>query len=253
MEKKRIAIIAALKEELSGLKGRLKVSEKRNKGKVLLGRLKEKDVLLVETGIGFKKAEDLVRDCFDEYNISHVISIGYAGGVNEKHQIADLILCAEVLWASGSTGFDGRNNMKFDTITVSNQMLNDSEEIFSSNGMEFKKGILLTVRDVVASTEEKKWIGENYQVDAVEMETFAIAREAEKRKVPFVSLRAISDTINEELVNISSLADENGEISRLKAGVYAICHPGTIPRFISLRENTRRATKTLTEAVLKIL
>ncbi len=246
-KEKKIAILGALKEELAVLKQKIRISEKTKHRKVLLGDISGKPVLLGETGVGVEKSRNMIRFILENFPIDYVISIGYAGGVKEGLGIGDLITCTEVLWIGGDTGFLERKGRDFLTKKLDRGEIRKVARIFANDGIAFREGKILTVKDVVESVEEKKWLGETYPVDVVEMETFAIVEEAEKKGVPVVAFRAISDTLQDQLVKIATV---NGEVSRLRTGLHAIRHPGTIPKFLSLRENSRKATKVLTKAVM---
>jgi exosome complex RNA-binding protein Rrp4 len=71
--------------------------------------------------------------------------------------------------------------------------------------------------------------------------------------VPFFSLRAVSDEVSHAIFHTNKLANKKGKINRLAAGYYVLTHPFLIPRVIELKKNVYKASKTLTEAVLKII
>lgn len=249
-KEKKIAIMGALREELTGLKREIKVSERLKKGKVLSGTIHGKEVVLVETGVGVKKARKMTRFLLENFRVDYIISIGYAGGVKEDLEIGDLISCTKVLWADGETGFKEQKARSCQSKNPDREKIMEVSDKFSGGGINFREGAILTVRNVVESVEEKKWIADTYPVDAVEMETYAIAEEAEERGISMIAFRAISDTAHDRLIN---LADNDGKISRLKTGLHAIMHPGIIPTLLTMRENAVAATKVLSKAVLKVL
>lgn len=253
MKTKRIAILAALKEEMAGLKQRTRVSERFHKGKIIAGRLSGKEILLVETGVGPIKARSMAKRLLDNFQVDWIISIGFAGGLKEYLNVGDLLVCDSVLWDHGETGFKEGKARVVSSKYLDHGRSAEAAKKFSMNGMDFRKGGILTVNRVIDSAEEKKWLGGAYPAEAVEMETFPIVEEAEKKGVPMIALRAISDTFNDSLVDVGKLTGEDGEVSKWKAGLYAISHPGDIPRLLAMRENSRMAAKILAGAVLKIL
>jgi adenosylhomocysteine nucleosidase len=62
-------------------------------------------------------------------------------------------------------------------------------------------------------------------------------------------VRAISDSVEQEVLDSSSFLGGDGEISKLKAGWYVLTHPGSIASALSLRSQTQQATRNLTEFV----
>lgn len=250
---KKIVIFAALKEELAGLKGELKIISRARQGKILSGILRGRDIVLAETGIGPKKAEEAARFVLGEFEIEKALSIGFGGGVQAHLKAGDIVLADRILSAEGATGFVEGVKRSVQEITVPPDRISTAARRLAGMGIPFRPGGILTVARAVEAVEEKKWIGETYCVEAVEMETFAIAREMAEKGIPLSALRAISDTVEDTLVEVSALTDENGEISKLKAGLYVITHPGSLPKFLSLRDKSNRAAKALAGAALALI
>ena len=250
---KKIAVFAALKEELAGLKGELKIAERHRQGKILAGSLRGREMVLAETGIGMEKAGETARFVFGEFDIDFALSIGFAGGVQPRLRSGDLVMADRILFADGETGFSEGRPRPAQEIKPPPAKIEDIGRRLSGMGIPYRRGGILTVTRAVESIQQKKWIGENYPVEAVEMETFAIAQEAEKKSISLGALRTISDTVEDALVDVSALVDENGEISKFKAGLYVISHPGALPKFLSLRENSKKAAKVLAGAVFAVI
>lgn len=253
MKTTRIAILAALKDEIAGLKQRTRITERFLKGKILAGCLSGQEVLLVETGVGPVKARNMARYLLENFQVDWIISIGFAGGVKEYLNVGDLLVCDAVFWDNGETGFQEGKARTLARKEMDPARTAETVGKISRGGMGFRKGGILTVNRVIDSAEEKKWLGSAYPADAVEMETFPIAEEAEKKSVPMIAFRAMSDAFNDSLVDVNKLTDAEGEVSKWKAGLYAISHPGDIPRLLAMRDNSRLAAKVLAEAVLKVL
>ena len=114
-------------------------------------------------------------------------------------------------------------------------------------------GGLLSVNTVIHEPAAKRELGRSYCVQAVEMETSAIARVAEEKGLPLLSIRVISDNIEQELLDSSSFLGGDGEISTLKAGWYVLTHPGSIKSALSLRAQTRFATQSMTRFLSDLL
>jgi adenosylhomocysteine nucleosidase len=96
-------------------------------------------------------------------------------------------------------------------------------------------------------------LGKNYCAKAVEMETSAIAAVAKEKGLPLLSIRVISDRVDQELLDSSSFLGSDGEISTLKAGWYVLTHPGSIKSALSLRTQTQFATQSMTRFLSDLL
>ena len=114
-------------------------------------------------------------------------------------------------------------------------------------------GILITADKVIHSPIDKKEFGERFSAEAVEMETSAIAKVSTDKNLPFLSVRAISDSVEQEILDSSSFLGSDGEISKLKAGWYVLTHPGSISSALSLRSQTQQATRTMTDFISNLL
>jgi adenosylhomocysteine nucleosidase len=105
----------------------------------------------------------------------------------------------------------------------------------------------LTVDRVAATPQEKKQLRDKYSAVAVDMETSALAEVAQERDLAFVSVRAITDRADQELIDCAHLVEENGEVSKMKAGWHVITHPGDLKGMIELGQHAKIATANLTE------
>ena len=106
---------------------------------------------------------------------------------------------------------------------------------------------MLTVDHVAATPQQKTKLREKYSAVAVDMETSALAEEAKARNLSFISVRAITDTADQELIDCSYLVEEDGEVSKLKAGWHVLTHPGDLKGMIELGQHAKIATANLTE------
>ena len=175
-----------------------------------------------------------------------VISIGYAGGTHPDIKSGDLLVARQFLNFSK----DGEPPMK---IAVPYCLAEQAAKVPPSDKYAAFKGRLLTMDRVTNKPEDKKALGEDYGANAIDMETSVLAHMASMRKIPFLSVRAITDTVDEELIDVSSFMEKDGQVSKLKAGWYVVTHPGKIPKFISLQEIAQRGTKNITEFLIAFL
>jgi adenosylhomocysteine nucleosidase len=243
-----ICILGALKEEIAGIKGRMKIDNrsKLESADVYYGTWERKPIILVRTGIGKIRAGGALALVLEKYSLSMVISIGYAGGTHPDIEAGDLLVAKQFL----NFPKDSSPPRK---IEVSSCLATQAEKVPPSEKYSAFKGCLLTMDRVVNMPEDKRAIGEDYGVHAIDMETSVLAHMAATRKIPFLSVRAITDTVDQELVDVSSFMAKDGKVSKLKAGWYVVTHPGTIPKFISLQDIARRGTKNITEFLINFL
>lgn len=235
-----ICIIGAVKEEIVAIQRAMTVEDTLHtrSGSFWTGIFSGRRVVLVRSGVGKTCAREALTRVCERFAPSLIISMGYAGSVVPHLNIGDLIVADKVLEFMHDGAADW--TLKRETLEI------PLDTFPVGNAFGVLRGGLLTVDEVICKPEQKRALGKNHQVLAVEMETSALARMAREKKLPFVSVRVISDTVDHELPDFSTMQDEKGEVSKLKAGWHVLTHPNALKSMIELRENTRKATARLT-------
>jgi adenosylhomocysteine nucleosidase len=232
--KKRIAIIGAIKDEIAGIKNRMRIDDTLRwpTGNAFVGEWQGVPIVLVRSGMGRDRARRALTEIAGKYDLECVISIGYAGALDPALQVGELVVADQVIYCE----------------TLKSYLLD--EELIGAMP-EACRGTLLTVDNVVATPPEKEALREKYSAVAVDMETSALAEEAETQHLPFASVRAITDTANQELIDCSHLVAEDGDVSKLKAGWHILTHPGDLKGMIELGQHAKIATANLTAFLRK--
>jgi adenosylhomocysteine nucleosidase len=243
-----IFILGALREEINQIKKLMIVKERLKMGKadVWSGRWKDASIILIRTGMGKESALGALKEVSSRTVPSLILSVGYAGGLDLKLKVGDLVIADKVLEIDQTNSFSKSYFLDPEKLGLFN-ILDGQKKI------TLYRGTLITVTTVIAGSSIKKELGKCHKALAVDMETSALVNYAIENKIPFASVRAISDTMEQSLINISSLVDNNGNVSKIKAGWYAVTHPNEIKSFISLRSQSQRATTNLTKALGVIL
>lgn len=251
MKGKTICIIGALKEEIAGIKRQMVVEDSIRLGPAhaFFGPWQKHRVALVRSGIGKQRARDALSQVCDRFPVSLVISIGYAGGIHPALLAGDLVVADTILENNPRTSTADPHPAQ--TSSPDGSLVERAMKL--SLGIKMYRGGLLTVDEPVCKPEDKWALAKRYSVVAVDMETSGLLQCAKEKGLPFLSVRSITDTANEELVNFSSCINEYGEVSRIKAGWHILTHPGTIPKIRELRVNSQKAAQNLTRFVEEFL
>ena len=232
--KKRIAIIGAIKDEIAGVKKEMRITDtlRWQTGNAFAGEWRGTAIVLVRSGMGQDRARQALVELAERFSLERVFSIGYAGALDPALQVGDLIIADKVVYYE----------------TLKSYSLDQELAI-----PEVRRGTLLTVDEVAATPLAKQTLREKYSAVAVDMETYGLAEEARARDLPFVSVRAVTDTADQELIDCSYLVAEDGDVSKLKAGWHILTHPGDLKGMIDLGKNAKMATANLTEFLGRIL
>jgi adenosylhomocysteine nucleosidase len=194
------------------------------------------EVGVVLTGAGPKQAAlaaaKVLRGEHESINIC--VSSGLAGGLRSAYQIGQ-VLAAQGVFSENSRGEE-------------NQVLESSGALISFAAESGAAVVeqFYSANHVVASAEEKRLLGA--KADAVEMESFEILREAKAYGIPTVAIRAISDTLSEDLpLDMSEILTEEGQVSIPRVLGQVARHPQSLPGLMRLGQNSKRAAEMLAQ------
>lgn len=180
-----VVVLFALGIESSGLKQRLEspTPVKLQGRKATLGKLGDLVVAVVDSGVGRKQAAAATRDIIEIIAPKWIVSAGFAGGLHSQLKRGHVLMADRVCDLSGK-----------ETLIPLNLT---PEQIAASPGLHV--GRLLTVDKIIRTVEEKRELGETRDALAVDMETLAVAEACQEMKRKMLSVRIISDTVEQPL------------------------------------------------------
>ena len=239
-----ICIIGALKEEISGVKGLMEVHETipAGMGRAYCGVWSNRRIVLVRSGVGRDLAEKALKDISGRYTLSQIVSIGFAGGLDPDLKTGDLVFANSVKENFEGNGKDAEGNLLF----TDSQFLDRALNLSVTKELNVRRGCLVTVDHPACTFQEKRFLFKRFSAIAVDMETSVLLRWALSNEIPLISVRVISDSANQELVDFSHCINENGQLSKLKAGWHVVIHPGLFSKVETIRQSAQLAAKNLT-------
>ncbi len=111
-------------------------------------------------------------------------------------------------------------------------------------------GTILCTGEIAATPRAKAELFRRTGSAAVEMEADVVRKLARENHLPFLHVRAISDTAAESLnPSVMGLVDSVGRPKPLAVGRTLLRQPGLIPELNRLRQASNRATKSLATIV----
>jgi adenosylhomocysteine nucleosidase len=242
-----LALLGALREEVADLKRQM-VLEEAFAGQgyhVYKGKYKNKDVLLVQTGLGRERAERATKLVLSRYPVTAVISIGFAGALTEESKIGDVILCSTLHCANGLI----QKGLKPESYYCDTDLISRISQSLEGKAVRFRQGSSVTVSQLVSNPEAKQKLGKAFRANIVDMESYWVARIASDRQIPFAAVRAVSDTVQDSLPPLDRMLTPNGKWRWEKAAPYFIFHPQHLIKLFVLYRNARQARKSLTAFV----
>ncbi|WP_019795034.1 5'-methylthioadenosine/adenosylhomocysteine nucleosidase [Streptococcus sobrinus] len=197
----KIGIIAAMEQELSLLVEQL--TDKKEEvvlGKTYYpGRLGQHDLVLVQSGVGKVMSAMSVAVLADHFGIQAVINTGSAGAVDPELNIGDVVLADRLAYHDvdlTAFGYDyGQMSMHPLYFKSDSHFLEVFKEVFNKEHRPSKVGLITTSDSFIAGQDKIDCIKAHFpETLAVEMEGAAIAQAAHAAGLPFIVIRAMSDT-----------------------------------------------------------
>jgi adenosylhomocysteine nucleosidase len=221
-----IAFVCAMPMELRPLRRRLGL---RRSGPGYTGRMGDRDVIAVVTGMGTALARAAVVELLDAVEAEWVIVVGITGAIDNDTPIGTLVLPELVV--NGADGSEHRPK----PLPLGN-----------AHGKMWTTDELLLDPAVHADLRARG-------VVSLDMETAAIAEVCEGRGVPWSVVRAISDRAGDGSVDaeVFGLSRQDGTTNVPAVARFLVRHPGAIPRLARLARGSKVATKRAAEAAIR--
>ncbi|VUZ85602.1 nucleoside phosphorylase [Candidatus Methylomirabilis lanthanidiphila] len=197
-------------------------------------------LLLARTGVGPDHAEAAARRLFEETPIAAAVSLGVAGGLSPQAQTGDLIVGDRViLRRSSGQVLDREKGVRLESFPCDSRLQDTATTVLRRWGSRHHLGPILTV-DRIVLTEEKHRLAVESGAIALDMESAAIASAASARSIPFLAVRGVLDTVDEDLaMGFDQFLDGRGEPQPLLLIRYLIGHPFTVPHMVGLGLRTK--------------
>lgn len=203
------------------------------------GQLNGRQVLVVESGVGQPAANSVTADVIGLHQPNWVISAGFAGALRPELRRGHILMAEEVADVTGNRLSIG--------LTV------DRASIEASRSLHV--GRLLTVDQLIRTRELKEQLGAEHAALACDMETLAVAQACQQAGAKFMSVRIISDAIDDELPKeIESLLGQESLVGKLGAATGAIFNrPSSVKDMWKLKEDALKASDRLAKFLVGMI
>ncbi|MFH1336282.1 MAG: 5'-methylthioadenosine/S-adenosylhomocysteine nucleosidase [Candidatus Zixiibacteriota bacterium] len=241
-DKKRIALMYAFDQEGALLRSKLTLQDSLYiKGRIFwFGKLENRNVIIVNSGVGMTKAAMTAQLLIDRFDPQEIIFTGICGGIDSVNHIGDIVIPDQ--WATHDYGYYGKDGYVPDSIYV---VLPSEDEIkpalffnVDSTLMERAKSSVpeLNLKPVkervpqvriggkgvsgnsfIDQKEKREYLKNQFDARIVDMESAAVVQVANINGVPVLVVRSCSDlaggsgseTATEELREFFKVAADN--------------------------------------------
>lgn len=233
-----LAIMGAFSQEIIDLRRQMVIEETiAGRGfRLYRGKLKNKDTLLVQTGMGKQRAESAIRFALERYPVTAIISLGFAGALNPEIGIGAVVVCSTLHGQPGSE----QEEQKLEPLAPDAHLL--SLALLEPGG---RLGSDVSVLQLNSSARKMQRLRETFHADIVDMESYWIARIASARGIPFITVRSISDNIQSSVQPLDRILNTDGELLWKEAVFCFLLHPWYLLNVFTLYRNTRLAKRNL--------
>lgn len=192
-------------------------------------RIGPSDVTVYLTGIGWTLPEYGLRKLFAD-KPDACVSSGLAGGLKDSLKKGDVVAARFV------ASLDGEGHIGANTRLM---------EIAKGCGAKVMEKCI-TSRQVLGQAQFKRAMGEF--ADIVDMESFKIMSIVTGPQIPAVTIRSISDTVEEDLpLDFSRVLDQSGRILKRQIALQLARYPNQIPALIRFGRESQRAAERLAD------
>jgi adenosylhomocysteine nucleosidase len=205
---KKIGIIFAMKEELDALKKYLIIEKEYfiYNLKFYEGTIYNNECILVECGVGKVNAARTTQILIDNLKVDYIFNIGVAGGVDNKLKVGDIVIGEQLVQHDFDiTAF---NHQKGYIPEIGGIYINSDEYLVSLakkaltniKNINVYSGVIASGDIFCTETNMSHKINKKFNALCVEMEGASVAQVCYLCSIPFLILRSISDTPNNDNV-----------------------------------------------------
>lgn len=207
------------------------------------GRLGATEIAAVATGLGIDRAADAARRALLSFaSADLVIAAGLAGALDDRLQPGDLVLADRLILDAE------RDAPAAAAIAIPPTDLARFRTALEAHRLKFATGAILTAARILSDGAAKRDAQSRTGALAVDMESAAVAAEAYRRDLRFACVRAVLDTVDEEIVG-AELAGADGEVRPLAAARFVLRNPKAMVGLARMMRSLNRATVALARAL----
>jgi adenosylhomocysteine nucleosidase len=207
------------------------------------GRLGATEIIGVATGLGIVRAADAARRAMRSFGSADlVIATGVAGALSEALRPGDLLLADRLILDAGSPGLAPT------TVAIPLADLAPFKAALELQRLSFATGTILTAGQILKDGPAKRDAHAKTGAHAVDMESAAVAVEAQRCGLRFACVRAVLDTVDEEIVG-AELAGPEGDVRPVAAARFVLRNPAAVIGLARMMRSLNRATAALAAAL----
>jgi adenosylhomocysteine nucleosidase len=201
----QVGVFAALSEEIDPLVQRMADVEtsKWGKRRVYHGRIGESQVVAMAGGVGKVEAAACTQYLIDRFDVDLLICMGVAGAVDPGLEKGDIVISRETQQHDFDPG-DPKFLKKFRArwLKADAELMKLALEASEESDLAGRcvVGRVVTGDQAIVSHENRELLWETFGASCVDMESAAVAEVCRMNGVPWVVVRAVSDSAGSDAI-----------------------------------------------------
>lgn len=203
----KIGIVAAMEKEVAALVEKIEGKVVTENASQLFydGTIFGKEVTVVKSGIGKVNAAIAATLLIENFKVDAIVNTGSAGGIGKGLSVGELVVSTRLAYNDADARVFGYEYGQVPNMPLyynaDEHLIQYLEQAALEADWEINSGLIVSGDSFIASKDQIVNIKNHFPEALVtEMEGTAIAQTCHQFKVPFVVVRALSDTADEEAV-----------------------------------------------------
>jgi nucleoside phosphorylase len=199
-----------------------------------------RDVVVVIGGCGQQLSGEAANLVIEKFHPEVLLSVGYAAGARPDMVPGDVFVCKRLMSLTGEAVYWGVN-------TVLEKQIAESVLPYDQwNDIDIRWGSCITVPMLVSGSSMKKWLGLNFDVDLIDLESYGVSEVAEAHGIPALIIRGVFDLMEQTLPPFVALSlHDSVSKTAIRAASYTISHPFSLRSTLALKSQARQVTESL--------
>ena len=239
-----LIISCATAAEAGALRKKLSITGQQHFSEALVtrGSVRGRDLALVETGVGPRRAKSAARHIIDHLAPSYVLLIGAAGAAAPGLKRGDIVIVEQILRKDGPIHDTTRTGVS-GTYCCHTELNTAAQQVLLHAGMRPVTCNCLTVERFVHLREKKDWIHKTFNAGVIEMESAAMAAVLTAAHIPFINVRVISDTAEKSIIDYEKIISVKAKSGLSGLVLHFVRQPRDLFRLLRFRWHVRAVLK----------
>lgn len=184
-------------------------------------------LLLARGGMGRGAVESAFRFIQSAYPVQAVVFLGFAGALQPGLAGGELLLCDTFIFHPGNDPHPAAEEAA-PVARAASALHRQASQLLHAAGLAFRTGSSLTLRLPVRTPAMRRALAAGSGALIAEMEDYWLASLVTAAGLPYLAVRAVSDTLTDRLPELERFLDPQGNLQRGRLAGHLLTHPADL-------------------------